>query len=117
MEIIEESSTGIDIMMKDQERGKNIEEGIEKNQGIDMMTGDKEKKVKVQEDTEAGTTAQGVKAAVEEGGGGGQGTEVQAQGVEAAAEGEAVMAGEAVGPAMGINEKSAQRPKVMGGLL
>ena len=31
MEIIEESSIGIDIMMKDQERGKNIEEGIEKN--------------------------------------------------------------------------------------
>ena len=82
-----------------------------------MMTGDKEKKVKVQEDTEAGTTAQGMKAAVEEEGGGGQGTEVQAKGVEAAAEGEAVMAGEAVGPAMGRNEKSAQRPKVMGGLL
>ena len=80
------------------------------------MTGDKEKKMKAQEDTEAGTTAQEVNTAVEEEGGGGQGTEAQAKGVEAAAEEEAVMAGEAVGPAMGRNEKSAQRPKVMGGL-
>ena len=81
-----------------------------------MVIEDIEKKVKAQEDTEAGITAQEVRAAVEEEDGGDQGTEVQVQGVKAAAEGEAVMAGEAVGPAMGINEKSAQRPKVMGGL-
>ena len=81
------------------------------------MTGDKEKKMKAQEDTEAGTTAQEVNTAVEEEGGGGQVTGAQAHGVEAVEEAEAVMAGEVVGPAMGRNEKSAQRPKVMGGLL
>ena len=82
-----------------------------------MMTGDKEKKMKAQKDTEAGTTAQEVNTAVEEEGGGGQGTEVQAQGVVAVAEEEAVMAGETVGPAMGRNEKSARGPKVIGALL
>ena len=82
-----------------------------------MMTGDREKRVKAQGGTEAETIAQEVRAAVEEEEGGGQGTEAQVQGVEAAAEEEEATAGEEVGPAMGKNEKSAQRPKVMGGLL
>ena len=82
-----------------------------------MMTEDREKRVKVQGDTEAGTTAQEVRAAVEEEEGGGRGREAQAQGAEAAAEGEGAITGEAVGPAMGRNEEFAQRPRVMGGLL
>ena len=82
-----------------------------------MMIEDKEMKVKVQRDTGAETTAQGVKATVEEVEEGGQEIEARAQEVGTVAEEEAAMIGEAVGPAMGRNEKSAQRPKVMGGLL
>ena len=82
-----------------------------------MMKEDKELKVKAQGDIEAETTAQGVRATVEEVEEGGQEIEARVQEVETAAEEGAAMTGEAVGPAMGRNEKSAQRPKVMGGLL
>ena len=78
---------------------------------------DREMKVKAQEDIEVGTIVQEKEAAAEEEDGEDQGIEAQAQGVVAAAEEEEDMVGEAVEPAMGKNENSAQRPKVMGGLL
>ena len=73
--------------------------------------------MKVQEDTEVGTIVQEMRAAVEEEEVGGQEIEAQAQEVEAAVEGEVATTEEAVEPAMGKDEKFAQRPKVMGGLL
>ena len=82
-----------------------------------MVTEDRGKRVRVQGDTEAGTIAQEVRAAVEEEEEGGQGRGAQVQGAEAAAEEEAVITEEAVGPAMGTDEEFAQRPRVMGGLL
>ena len=82
-----------------------------------MMIEDKEMKVKVQGDTGAEIIVRGVRAAAEEAEGGDQEMEAQAQEVKTITEEEAAMAGEAVGPAMGRSENSAQRPKVMGGLL
>ena len=78
---------------------------------------DREMKVKAQEDIEVETIVQEKEAAVEEEDGEDQGIEAQAQEVVTAAEEEENMVGEAVEPAMGKNENSAQRPKVMGGLL
>ena len=82
-----------------------------------MMIEDKEMKVEAQRDTGAETIVRGVRAAAEEVEEGDQEMEVQVQEVRITTEEEATTVEEEENLAMGRNENSAQRPKVMGGLL
>ena len=99
---------------------------VEKEGGGDQVTGALAHGVDAVEEVEAvmteevvgpiGTTAQEGRVAAEEEGEN-LGTEAQAQEVRVTVEEEVLITTEAVGPAMERNENSAQRPKVMGGLL
>ena len=100
-----------------QERGKTLEEDTERGQETDMMTEDKEMKVKAQGDTGAEIIVRGMRAAAEEVGEGDQEMVAQVQEVRTTTEEEATMVEEEEELAMERNENSAQRPKVMGGLL
>ena len=99
---------------------------VEKEGGGEQVTGALARGVDAVEEVEAvmagevvrpiGTTAQEGRVAAEEEGEN-LGTEAQAQEVRVTVEEEVLITTEAVGPAMERNENSAQRPKVMGGLL